>query len=58
MGKDTLGDGQPSTALANRDMDHTGTLASFCNAMILSGKEAALLLLGLVENATREKIGR
>ncbi len=36
-------------------MDKTGTLAPIQDAMAMSTEEAAPLLVGVVENATREK---
>lgn len=36
-------------------MDTTGVLASIQDAMGISAEEAAPLLIGIVENATREK---
>lgn len=36
-------------------MDATGTLAPIQDAMAISAEEAAPLLIGIVDNATREK---
>ncbi|PBK79956.1 NAD(P)-binding protein [Armillaria gallica] len=42
---------------ANRVMDTTGTLAPIQDALAISAEKAATLLLGIVENSTREKDG-
>ncbi|PBK79950.1 NAD(P)-binding protein [Armillaria gallica] len=46
---------QTDMSRANREMDKTGTLAPIQDAMAISTEEAAPLLVGVVENATREK---
>ncbi|KAK0190216.1 NAD(P)-binding protein [Armillaria mellea] len=46
-----------NTARSNRVMDKTGTLAPIQDALAISAEKAATLLLGIVENSTREKDG-
>ncbi|KAK0499275.1 NAD(P)-binding protein [Armillaria luteobubalina] len=46
---------QTDMSRANREMDKTGTLAPIQDAMAMSTEQAAPLLVGVVENATREK---
>ncbi|KAK0470970.1 NAD(P)-binding protein [Armillaria novae-zelandiae] len=42
---------------SNRVMDTTGTLAPIQDALAISADKAATLLLGIIENSTREKDG-
>ncbi len=53
----SAGTDEMNAARANRAMDTTGTLAPIQDALAISAEKAATLLLGIVENSTREKDG-